>query len=455
MPLFINKREVLTSSSVLSPNAHSVSNLLKSLFNTKIFRKLETSTMRSFVHQLILDWISAKLRREFKDADQMAKSIASVMSVPRSRENAFFQNNTENTNIERVIYQQDEVTDSVGWSQLSFFEQLGSVHHHLNSQLRNAEQEFLLQNMVKGALFEAAEIADKFDVGIAVRGTSILAHMGIESGSPTKAQEIKNKTSKDMDLFLCEELTFPEVGAVLHYDPRVGWHSSETATWHPAPLPGEDGFSEADFTAFVEREWRKKLSTIKTRALSDPLASLISKKSVEDYSQDDKAATLKKWFISRLREYAEEDHDFREGEYRKHVELVGPFVHLKARPNAHLYGDHDLFAFTKNQFGKLVHDSQVDLSTVQKKLQRSNTFQAQHGGIWNWRPRAEFHQQIKRVIMSAHSPPNGDPLVYILPHGIVVAAFYINDSDGERLVSAWDYPEAKAWLKTTRSGASV
>ena len=83
-----------------------------------------------------------------------------------------------------------------------------------------------MMNMVKGAMWDAAEVADEFKLGIAVRGTGLLAHMGIESGDPTKAQEFKNKTSKEVDLILCEEMDWSQLGAVVHYDPRVEWSSA-------------------------------------------------------------------------------------------------------------------------------------------------------------------------------------------------------------------------------------
>ena len=86
---------------------------------------------------------------------------------------------------------------------------------------RRAEQEYLMMNMEKGAMWDAAQVADEFKVGIAVRGTGLLAHMGIESGDPTKAQEFKNKTSKEIDLILCEEMEWSQLGAVVHYDPRA------------------------------------------------------------------------------------------------------------------------------------------------------------------------------------------------------------------------------------------
>jgi hypothetical protein len=105
-----------------------------------------------------------------------------------------------------------------------FFGNLGSRKNQPKSDARNAEQEYLMQGMVKGAMYEAAQIAQKHGIGIAVRLTGVLAHQGIESGDPTKAQEFKNKTSKELDLSLCGELGFKDVGAVVHYNPRAAGH---------------------------------------------------------------------------------------------------------------------------------------------------------------------------------------------------------------------------------------
>lgn len=123
-----------------------------------------------------------------------------------------------------------------------------------------------------------------------------------------------------------------------------------------------------------------------------------------------------------------------------------------------MYGDHDLFAFTRTVYGRMVHDSLYGLVEVQKALQDANVFQAQHGGIWNWKPAQTFHVGIKKKIMGAHSPPDGEPLVYVTPGYCVTAAFYIpgGDPGGEdKLVSAWEFPEATKWLATTWSGRKL
>jgi len=86
--------------------------------------------------------------------------------------------------------------------------------------------------------------------------------------------------------------------------------------------------------------------------------------------------------------------------------------------------------------------------------QEANAFQAQHGGIWYWVPGTDFNRNIRRVIMGAHSPPDGEPLVYIQPNGTVTAAFYIPGSGtADMLASVWDCPEATKWLKSTHSGS--
>jgi hypothetical protein len=163
---------------------------------------------------------------------------------------------------------------------------------------------------------------------------------------------------------------------------------------------------------------------------------------------------LKQMFFDRAKEYKEEDHEYRFGHYAPHTTLVGPYIRLKVRPESNMYGDHDLFGFTMGEYGRLTLDSNPTLRRVQIMLQHANTFQAQHGGIWNWRPQEEFHKSIKRKIMSAHSPPQGDPLIYILPDGKVHAAFYIPAS--EVLESSWEhYPRAEKWLESTYSGKQL
>jgi hypothetical protein len=160
---------------------------------------------------------------------------------------------------------------------------------------------------------------------------------------------------------------------------------------------------------------------------------------------------LKRLFKDRAKEYAEEDYDYRCGHYAAYTELVGPFIRLKVRPESNMVGDHDLFGFTHPDYGTLISDE--TFAHVQLDLQQADSFQAQHGGIWNWRPKEEFHKGIKAKIMSAHSPTDGDPLIYILPSGEVNAAFYI--PAGEKLVSVWDIPGATKWLGSTHSGRAL
>lgn len=367
-----------------------------------------------------------------------------------SRQNYFYDKEGENRNIGQVIYKSGVPNDSVGWTQGDFFRDLGSSKFKVGSPQRNAEQEYLMQGMVKGAMFEAAQIAEKFGIGISVRPTGVLAHMGIESGDPTKAQEFKNKTSKEPDLYLCDEMTFADLGAVVHYNPRVGWNSKmvdSKAIRIIVTPPSET----------TEAEWLKKKAHIESVRLP---ALFGIKQKLPGWPANDKAPftltqkgeeVLKRLFADRAKEFAEEDYDYRCGHYAAYTELVGPFVRLKVRPEVNMVGDHDLFGFTHKEYGKLVLDD--TLGNVQLALQQASSFQAQHGGIWNWRPKEEFHKSIKAKIMSAHSPNDGDPLIYILPSGEVNAAFYLPKE--ERLRSVWDIPTATKWLQSTYSGRAL
>ncbi|MDC0708613.1 hypothetical protein POL68_09050 [Stigmatella sp. ncwal1] len=373
----------------------------------------------------------------------------------KSRENKFFKDGSENENIHTVIYQSSAPANSIGWSQREFFAGLGDPRHEVNSLERNAEQEYLLRNIPKGALHEAAEIANTSGVGIAVRGTGPLAHMGIESGSPTKAQEFKNKTSKEMDLWLCDEMTFGDVGAVVHYDPRQGG-TSKGASALPPPPSREN---KAEWNQFVNDAWNAKRAHIEQER-KPALKRLSEAGKISEPTTEKQWEQLKGLFENRLGEFHDEDSHYQEGgPYAKHVTLQGPFIHLKERPNDHMYGDHDLFAFTTQKFGQLTLDNTPELRDVQKSLQDANTFQAQHGGIWNWQPHEESHENIKAKIMGAHSPPAGEPLIYIQPGNVVTAAFYVPADKlthtEEKLVSVWDCPQATAWLEATPSGTEL
>ena len=366
-----------------------------------------------------------------------------------SRQNYFYNQDGENKNVGQVIFKSDVPKSSIGWTEQSFFRDLGSNRNASDSAKRNAEQEYLLQGMVKGAMHEAAQIAHEFGVGISVRPTGVLAHMGIESGDPTKAQEFKNKTSKELDLYLCDEVGFRDLGAVVHYNPRAGWNSKmnmgAVRVAVKPPLEATEG-EWAQKKAHIQSVRLPALFSIKqklsTWPANDSAPFVLTTKGEED---------LKRLFKDRAKEYGEEDYDYRCGHYAPYTELAGPFIRLKVRPESNIVGDHDLFGFTHQEYGKLVPDD--TLANVQLALQQANSFQAQHGGIWNWRPKEEFHRSIKAKIMSAHSPMDGDPLVYILPTGEVNAAFYI--PEGEKLVSVWDVPGATKWLTSTYSGRGV
>jgi hypothetical protein len=270
----------------------------------------------------------------------------------------------------------------------------------------------------------------------------VLAHQGIESGNPTKAQEFKNKTSKELDLFLCDELRWEDIGAVVHYNPRVGW-SSGARPINAAEISQAPQATEAEWARKRQYIQDVRLPTLKSRRLDERLR--FWPKAEADWQK------LRALFMDRAKEFAEEDHEYRFGHYQEYAHLEGPYVRLKARPDMNMVGDHDLFGFTKGDTGTLIHDA--TLPHVQKALQASLAFQAQHGGIWNWQPSEPFHQDIKRKIMGAHSPPHGDPLLHLLPSGVVRAAFYIPKV--ERLESVWDHPGAGQWRAQTSSGKSL
>ncbi len=385
------------------------------------------------------------------------------------RENYFFEQDSEHRNIAKVIFETVVPTSSIGWDQPTFFQQLGHPRNRrwpddviASSKLaaymalpfiralpltmaslteglkRRAEQEYLLQNMVKGALWEAAEVADACNLGIAVRGTGLLAHMGIESGDPTKAQEFKNKTSKLVDLFLCDEMESSQLGAVVHYDPRTAW-SSQTAA-----LMADNGTCPMFHGPASDADWQ-----IKKMGLHRRVAQLGAR--FERPSDD----ALRSAFMSRSKEYMEEDHLYRKGHYAKYTTLVGPYIRLKLRADKNMVGDHDLFAFTKpeaDEYGVFLPESDPRVARAQKALQGKPTFQAQHGGIWYWRPTAEFNVGIKTTIMRAHGPLGKEPLVYIRPGKQVTAAYYV---DTDNLASVWSNPAWTLWMADTHSGPLV
>lgn len=411
-----------------------------------------------------------------------------------SRENHFFRSGDENNNIHTVVHTPKVPHTSAGFKDKKFCHELGDTRHahfddktngpetpsrelarlaaehpdpHRQQQCihalrRRAEQEYLMQGMPKDAMSAAAQIANRRGLGIVVRPTGLLAHMGIESGMPTKAQEFKNKTSKEIDLWLCDELRWGDVGKVVHYDPRVGWNSKDAAKETTSTPKSTSSLPKGPATT---EQWHEKLEYIvKVRhtQLKEQLGSRIGK--MPSISE------LEAAFFSRANEYMAEDDAYRHGELAQHTLLDGPRIRLKARPDEDMVGDLDLFAFTSERVEKADSAKRVTATRIEpdvedpnvKKtqiaLQSSHAFQAQHGPIWNWDPTrntdpkvAKFNTGIKNVIMAAHSPDSNDPLIHIQPGGRVRAVFY--DAVKQELRSVWDEPASTGWLAKTHSGA--
>jgi len=353
------------------------------------------------------------------------------------RANAYYMRQGENLNPHFVIHTANIPQTGAGLQHPQFFRDLGDPRHAVGSLQRNAEQEYLLQNMAKGPMLAASQIAVRHGLGIAVRGTGLTAHMGIEEGLPTKAQEFKNKTSKEIDLWLCDELQWRDVGAVVHFDPRVGWSSEGAglhAMVHKTPLfPNEP----------TEDDWQQKLKWIQeTRGPAlESLGRGLKMPAIAD---------LKDAFLSRAKEYREEDTAYRHGEFKEHTKLEGACIRLQVRPDQNMVGDHDLFAFVEAD-GSIVSEDQV--AEIQKELQESHEFQAQHGAVLYWKPHEEFHQEIKGKIVNAHTPRKGAPLVILWPNGAVSAAYF--DDKAEKAVSPWERADGQKWLEHTRSGREL
>jgi hypothetical protein len=374
------------------------------------------------------------------------------MSDTGKRSNYFHNIGGENNNVGEVIYKTKVPQSSAGFRARSgdnFFELLGHDRNKLGSPERNAEQEYLLQGMPKGPMRDAATIANYFQVGISVRPTGVLAHMGIESGDPTKAQEFKNKTSKELDLFLCDEIDWQHIGSVVHYDPRVGWSSAKRKNKLFAYYAHKRKAQAPSSSEWAAK--RKYIQDVRMKQLEK--MNLRQRLRFWPANEGD-WKKLKDLFDARAKEFDEEDYEYRFGHYKLHAHLEGPYIQLAARKGVNMVGDHDLFGFTRaDGYGILVHDSTPYLETVQLALQNSPSFQAQHGGIWNWTPSNPFNVGIKNKIMSAHSSPHGEPLIFIQPGYKVHAAFYVPGR--EVLVSAWDFPQAHAWLMSTYSGRQL
>ena len=357
------------------------------------------------------------------------------------RENYFFQQQGENLNIETVIFKTNVPTSSIGWTEPKFFAELG---HPQNGRLfdeqissralsdmmvtdfikddpkllaivtqglkRRAEQEYLMMNMVKGAMWEASEVADEFDVGIAVRGTGLLAHMGIESGDPTKAQEFKNKTSKEVDLILCEEMEWSQLGAVVHYDPRVEWSSRE------AEMQANLGRSPMFHAPAGKADWEKKKQKIPERLTQTGPAH---------------QGAGRVGARSRVHEPIQRIHGggprISQGPLRAVHQAGGALRPAESSIGREHGGRPRPVCFHEaggDEYGVFMPDTDSRVAQAQKALQNKPTFQAQHGGIWYWKPGTNFNIGIKQKIMGAHGPEGDEPLVYIRPGKQVTAAYY-------------------------------
>lgn len=414
---------------------------------------------------------------------------APVISTPdpepqRERENAYYNKEGEDKNFHPVVYQASVQSSSIGWTQQNFFHELGDKRlkawnwlwnkkvmtseqlvgiANSQGQLRaeafeglqkRAEQEYLLANMVKGAMWAAVEIARITKTAIAVRGTGLPAHMGIEIGAPTKAQEFKNKTSKLEDVVLCEYIKFEDVGAVVHYDPRPAWTPLTAATFADIwKTPANEGDWNTGKPLIMQRlqKLRERLTLATPQMqLRHNLQGPVAPATLGMY-QLPTEASLKSTFLSRSKEYHEEDEAYRTGRFALHTTLDGPYVRLKLRPNDNMVGDHDLFAFMDENATVIIpRPDDVRIRAAQELLQKSSEFQAQHGGIWYWAPGTNFNQGIKDKIMGAHGPEGKEPLVLIQKDQIRAAYFCGED----KIKSVWDFEKGKAtgWLETTHSG---
>lgn len=444
----------------------------------------------------------------------------------KTRPNYYFKLPGEDLNPHEVVYQASVQSSSIGWTQRNFFNELGDKRFAVWNMLekvtlgdqheklvemtserllqvvsndpryrqaaldglcRRAEQEYLLANMVKGAMWAASEIAGETKVSIAVRGTGLPAHMGIEMGAPTKAQEFKNKTSKLEDVVLCEYVQFEDVGAVVHYDPRPTWMPQTAKDFTKLHLQATENDWFLYRQTYLERleKLRERLTRVnpvvqmhpllqvKPVAPGNPLAQthpiqpmnpLVQVHPLVEAPHPAQAppqlptlgmyqlpteASLKSTFLSRSKEYFEEDHAYRLGKFAIHTHLEGPYVRLKQRPKDNMVGDHDLFAYMDEDAATIIanpYDQKV--CAAQKALQESSEFQAQHGGIWYWKPGTNFNQGIKDKIMGAHGPEGKEPLV-LIQKGQIRAAYFC----GKDIIKpVWNIPGATSWMETTYTG---
>ena len=283
----------------------------------------------------------------------------------------------------------------------------------------NAEQEYILQNMVKGAIQETYEIAKNFNISIVTRPTSFVAFMNNEAGYPTKPEEIKNKTCKIEDTFLHQKITRNDIGAVVHYKP----FKQNIRTY-------------SEFKRNENAIWNCTYNSIKNFTL-------------ENYQTD--SNKIKTQFELRTKEYFEEDPHYRfGGKFRKTVMIDEPFLYLRKEPGIKIYGDHDLFCFADSS-GKYPCATQNSMILLQ--LRYSDRFQAQHGAIYYWNPTSSFDISIKNKIISSHDVAYGtDPLIVTTPHYVQLSFF---DAKKNCLISVWEALNNTKWLSTTYSGKKL
>jgi hypothetical protein len=279
----------------------------------------------------------------------------------------------------------------------------------------NAEQEYIILNMVKGAIQETYEIAKKFNISIVTRPTSSFAFMNNETGYPTKPQEIKNKTCKYEDSILHPKITLNDLGAVVHYRP----FNQNIKTYD-------------EFKRYETNIWKKSYESIKSKILGNQKTDLNK---------------LKNQFESRTKEYFEEDPHYRfGGKFSNIVTIIDPFLFLKSSPGLKIYGDHDLFCFADASGKK---PSPFQNNYILLELRHCKRFQAQHGAIYYWNPTTHFDRKIKDKIMSNHDIYGDEPLIVSTPRCVQLSFF---DTKKNCLISVWENLSNFKWLSTTHSG---
>lgn len=379
-----------------------------------------------------------------------------------------------------------------------------------------AAQEFIAAACDHASLLQLVDVATSQDRFIAVRPTSVAAHMAIDSGCPTKPGEIKNKTSKPEDCILNANIRWEKVGAVVHYNPteHVQEHAPITAMTSDfeirirklfaaklVQLQVEDEACERR-TKHVRSEARalaiEKAHSTFAQTVADAenlfsvtqeeyeleqtiaFAKLVHENALAQAGEDcfigvagvstlrrffpegltpAVVAKLEKSFVERTKEYFTQDPLYHaEGKFEDVVEVRGPYVYLRREPTEEIYGDHDLFGYARARDGHCVvsrHEDK-DLTRVLRGLDR---FQAQHGPVYYWHPKTGADKSLGATIIDAHSSTGkAEPILVACPSGQVRLCFFEKGLHGDRdcFVSVWERPLAcRAWLSQTFSGAAL